>query len=391
MTAPTLTADAVPRRREAARRYRVERSADWPSAIAAWEGEGGAGTAFQDPRWLEAWYAAHRGRTGAEPVIVTARDGDGRPALLLPLVRRRVGGVRLAEFADLGLTDYNLPLLGPAAPREAAGSARLWRALRRAVPADLLRLRKMPALVDHAPNPLALVPGAGPCALNGNVVELGDEFEDFMRGTLARPVRMEFERSWRVFGRHAGARLRRLTDPEEAVALLDVMDGQQRRRQEAMGGGYDLDRPEAAALYRRLARLHLADGYAVMTALTAGEEVVAALFALRTGRTLTVTRLSNAGGRDWSNCSPGRLLLQRSMALMHAEGCRRFDFTIGNYDYKRRFGVEPVPLVDLAAALTPLGLPGLARARAAAFLRRQPRLDARVRGWLRRPAPAAGG
>ena len=35
---------------------------------------------------------------------------------------------------------------------------------------------------------------------------------------------------------------------------------------------------------------------------------------------------------------PGLLVTERTMAALHAEGVRRFDLSIGNQDYQRRFG-----------------------------------------------------
>ena len=54
------------------------------------------------------------------------------------------------EPADLDLTDYNAPMLGPAAPRDAKAARAMWKDLRdalRRLPggADLIRLRKMPS------------------------------------------------------------------------------------------------------------------------------------------------------------------------------------------------------------------------------------------------------
>ena len=55
---------------------------------------------------------------------------------------------------------------------------------------------------------------------------------------------------------------------------------------------------------------------------------------------------------------------------------REFDFSVGNYDYKRRFGVTPLPLVDISAALSLRGLPYALRDRAARELRNYPKLSA---------------
>jgi CelD/BcsL family acetyltransferase involved in cellulose biosynthesis len=87
-----------------------------------------------------------------------------------------------------------------------------------------------------------------------------------------------------------------------------------------------------------------------------------------------MVRISNAGEK-WSNCSPGRLIIERTMAALHRDGVREVDFSIGNYAYKRRFGVAPIALADLSAALSWRGLPYALRDRAARELRNYPRLS----------------
>jgi CelD/BcsL family acetyltransferase involved in cellulose biosynthesis len=95
-------------------------------------------------------------------------------------------------------------------------------------------------------------------------------------------------------------------------------------------------------------------------------------------------RISNAGDK-WSNCSPGRLIIERTMAALHRDGVREFDFSIGNYAYKRRFGVTRLPLVDISAALSWRGLPHALRDRAVCELRRYPRLTAYLKRALGKP------
>jgi CelD/BcsL family acetyltransferase involved in cellulose biosynthesis len=67
------------------------------------------------------------------------------------------------------------------------------------------------------------------------------------------------------------------------------------------------------------------------------------------------------------------------MAVLHGQGVRHFDLSIGNYDYKRRFGAKPLPLTDVSIALSWRGMPYALRDRTAQGLRRYPRLAERVR------------
>jgi CelD/BcsL family acetyltransferase involved in cellulose biosynthesis len=105
---------------------------------------------------------------------------------------------------------------------------------------------------------------------------------------------------------------------------------------------------------------------------------------IREGTNYVLLRTSNAG-RRWSNCSPGLLTIERTMAALHQEGVRKFDLSIGNYGYKRRFGAAQLPLTDVTIALGWRGLPFMIRDRAAQRLRRYPRLARRVRRALGKP------
>ncbi len=112
---------------------------------------------------------------------------------------------------------------------------------------------------------------------------------------------------------------------------------------------------------------------------------MATLLGIRSGARYVMIRISNAGDK-WSNCSPGRLIIERTMAALHQDGVREFDFSIGNYAYKRRFGVTRLPLVDVSAALSWRGLPYALRDRAARELRHYPRLGAYLKRALGKPA-----
>ncbi len=368
--------------------FRVEFTRDWKRAKARW-GDLANATPFQNWQWLEAWYGAFADIDNVEPLIaIISSAATNEQAVLLPLIRRTQNGLRIVEPADLDLTDYNAPVLGAAAPRDAKAARAMWKDLRDALKrlpggADLIRLRKMPVELDGRPNPLALLDGAGPCSLNGNVVTTGDDF-DAWRFTLERTVRKELERSWRVFTRDPAAAFRIVSDKEEALRMLSTMETQQGERMQHLGLNFVLNEETYAAFYRNLVNDNIANGYAVLSALTVGDEVVATLLGIRQAGRYVMVRISNAGEK-WSNCSPGRLIIERTMAALHRDGIRQFDFSIGNYAYKRRFGVERIALVDITAALSWRGLPYALRDRAARWLRSHPKLAEYVKRVMGKP------
>ena len=363
--------------------FRVELVRDWQQAVARWH-DISPSTPFQHPQWYDAWYAAFAGAESVEPLIaVVTNASTGEPAVLLPLIRRRQNNIAIVEFADLDLTDYNAPILGSAAPRDAKAARALWRSLLSALrrmpeTADLIRLRKVPVDLDGNRNPLALLDTAGPCSLNGNLVITGEDY-DAWRYTLEKTVRKELERSWRVFTRDPAASFAIITDRDEALQILSTTEVQQGTRMQSLGLNYVLNDETCAAFYRNLVRDGVGSGYALVSALMVGDEVVATLLGIRTGSRYVMIRISNAGEK-WSNCSPGRLIIERTMAALHGDGVRAFDFSVGNYAYKRRFGVTRLPLIDISAALSWRGWPLALRDHMVRAVRNYPRLDA----WLKR-------
>ena len=368
--------------------FRVELMRDWQQAVARWH-DISPSTPFQHPQWYDAWYGAFAAAEGVAPLIAVVTDAStGEPAVLLPLIRRQQDNVAIVEFADLNLTDYNAPIVGAAAPRDAKAARALWRSLLSALRrmpdrGDLIRLRKVPVDLDGKPNPLALLNAAGPCLLNGNLVTTGEDYEAW-RYTLEKTVRKELERSWRVFTRDPAASFAIITDRDESLRVLSTTEVQQGTRMQSLGRNYVLNDETCAAFYRNLVRDGVGNGYALVTVLAVGDEIVATLLGIRTGPRYVMIRISNAGEK-WSNCSPGRLIIERTMAALHRDGVREFDFSVGNYAYKRRFGVTRRPLVDISAALSWRGWPFALRDCAVGTLRNHPKLDARLRRMFDKP------
>jgi CelD/BcsL family acetyltransferase involved in cellulose biosynthesis len=270
--------------------FRVEFVRDWKQALSRW-GNAGSGTSFQHAHWLAAWYGAF---AAASPLIAIISDTvTDRQVALVPLIHRMKGGIRIVEFADLDLTDYNAPILGPRDAMDARVLCRALMAALRKLPegVDLIRLRKMPAYVDGRPNPLASLGRLGSCSLNGNLIVIGDDF-DVYRASIKR---MQLPRSWRVFNRNPGAAFRIIGGVDAALTLLDTTDAQQQTRMQSLGLPFHLNDATRAKFYRNLVSRGLEEGYVVATELRCGEEIVATALGVRRGTNFVFLRISNAG------------------------------------------------------------------------------------------------
>jgi CelD/BcsL family acetyltransferase involved in cellulose biosynthesis len=369
-------------------RFNVRVDTDWADAAPRWRAlmETCDATPFQRFDWLDAWYRTIAPAVQATPRLVTVTDATtGDLVMLLPLATTAGRNGPVLQFADEELTDFNAPLLGPA--RLARGAERaLWRQVMAALPGHALAsFRKMPAEFNGRVNPLAVIAGAHVSSVASNAIRLDGTYADF-HAHMDRRVRMELERCWRVLTRDVTATFEHVRDEATALQILDTMDRQQRERLTETGSVFTLDEPAQAAFYRHRLAERLANGSVILTVLRANGEVVAAQYAVSDGVTAVVLRIANAG-KTWSRVSPGRLIVQKSIACFYELGLKVCDLSIGDYDYKRRFGVVRTPLLDLVTALSWRGQLAATRHRAVGTLRAYPEVDARVRALARRLKP----
>lgn len=346
---------------------------------------------FQRRAWLSAWYATLGRSAGRQPLLLALRDKhSGADLALLPLVQRRQSGLRLVEFADADVTDYNAPLLAPhwhqgAAPAVAA--QQLWLATREALRGhDLLLLDKQLAqLLDQTPgdaNPLVLALRLQASDHFGNAFSAPEGWEAWRR-SLDKTVRKEIERCWRVFERSPTARFEQAQTVDQALALFAELDAQQAARARQLGQHYQLDQPAYQAFYRQLITEGHASGQVLLTALRDGDAVVAALLSVASSQRMVALRQS-IGGAAWKAMSPGRLLDDGTARHLHAHGLTQFDFGIGDYRHKAVLKMAPIALRCGCVALSWRGWPGVAAWHARRWLKARPGLRAL---WLGRIKP----
>lgn len=350
------------------------------------------GTVFQSAHWLQSWACVWLSGE-VEGFWLSVRDEEQRVLLAMPLIRRRMGAVLLLEGMDLGVSDYNAPLLSPDLPGNIPFAA-LWKTIRSALPkADLLRLHRMPALVGGLKNPLLSHPLATQNRLSAWPVALPQDWDAYL-ARLSSRTRDSLGKKMRRFARMPGARHRIAQSSAEALALMDELEVMQAQRISAKGLPYALNDGNIRRFYRHLAERYVAEGRVLVCALEAEEGPVAVNFAVQHQTSMTYLRLANKMGA-WHPFSLGILVTCDAMRESMARGCGLFDFAMGDYAYKKKFGAEPVTLHDLVLPLSLRGVPKAALFHARNRLARIGLLRVlvgRVRGWLapRQPSPRDG-
>ena len=344
-----------------------ELSPDWPSGAPGQRGDALL-HAFQTRTFLEVWLESF-GRTGRQSFhFVEVRDRAGRPLLLVPLRIIVAGGARLLQFIDHEAADYNAPVLfssGHAWTRESA--KQLWQQIvAKLPPVDVVELTKMPGDVEGVDNPLFLL-GSGAGELSCHATDLRRPWAEIDREV---PRRTTLLRKIRGLERISPLGFHVAETAEEVRRVTEVMLRQKQRRfEETMVPGFDVDRDKFDFFDKGTARFHQ-QGMLKLFYLTSGDNtIVATIWGLTSEKRYYAIMLSFEGD-EWTRHSPGSILFYKALEWLHRNGYEWMDLGIGDEPWKLESCRTTIPLVERREALTPRGRLHMARMKLTEAVRR---------------------
>jgi CelD/BcsL family acetyltransferase involved in cellulose biosynthesis len=298
-------------------------------------------TAFQHPAWLTGIYRRLLSHNKAAPLIIVVRNSiDKSLAMVLPLVRRRYGTLRVIEFADLRVSDYTSAVTDPAT-FDAINSDRAARhgLLAALKPYDVLRLGK---LQDGAMplNTLFGVNEQTSMGVNAYATSLEGSFEDWRASRLKPSYRKELDKKLRQLHRKGTVRFAQSTTSADIQETFEALRIFRRDRFEINGGGELLQVPAYFDFYSSIALQ--TDFARTYTLWFEGKPIAGALGLAHRGSFLVI--LGGFTQTEFKNQSIGSLLFQEIAGDCIARGETLLDFTIGDEPYKLTFGAEPKPM-----------------------------------------------
>lgn len=332
----------------------VEVHADPRAVLDDWRALAGVvpATPYQTAEWVLPWVETVGVPARIAPLIVVARDAEGRATALLPLGIQRQGALAVASFLGAKDSNFNMGLFrpGPDWTRTA-----LHDLLRRAAVAsgnriDLFAFRNQPHGWQGAPNPL-LALARQPSPSFAYKAALAADPEEFMRGRLSRDSRKKLRQKMNRLRALGPVSLVEPRTRTEAAAVLDAFMAQRTARNVAAGLSCD----DLPALRRFLDRTVGDAGPVSFHALRCGDRIVATLGGIRRGSRFSGMLTSFSADLDLARTSPGELLLCEVMKRQCEAGLATFDLGIGEARYKETYCPEAEPLFDSLVPLTPRG------------------------------------
>jgi CelD/BcsL family acetyltransferase involved in cellulose biosynthesis len=312
-------------------------------------------SAFQSGRWLNNLYRDLAPARGAVPCVITLRSADqGRLVGVLPLICRRRAFVRLIEYADLGVSDYAMPVLDRNHDRQIRSDPSLPARVRAALGEfDLLLVERV---VDDAALISELIHGARSTqhSYGAHLASLDFDVETW-HGRLDPSFNRRLTKSYKRLGSRGGANFRVVDNLEEVAGICDALRKFRSVRFTERGGIDLFQDPDYYTFYKKVAQDSLtSSGPGRLNVLEVGGQPAAiALDLVDSDRELFL--IVGYDLKRLRNLSLGLLIVDQIAHAAIACGLRYLDLTVGDELYKSDFGAIRRPLFHVRVTRTPLG------------------------------------
>ena len=308
-------------------------------------------TVFQNPQWLALLYGRLVPRSGAKPLIITAKKKDtGQLCLLLPLLHTSYLGLACVEPADLGTADYNAIVYDPAFEEEILSDGQISKVIVSLLkPCHLIFFRKMQGDSKMLAHLLGKV-SVGDMTSSGHDMPIWAPYEEWRTEILSNKLRTGLRRKHRKLAAIGEVSLKICKEADDIKAIMKALQDQRRDR-------YPDDlflEDNYFEFYSDVALEGAETGLSELSALYVGDDIIGIELGFIHDHCYHFI-LSGMQGGDYYKMSPGLHLIDYILDHRVALGDTRIDFTIGDEEYKGSFGATPTRLRLMARPMTIFG------------------------------------
>lgn len=314
---------------------------------------------YQQYSWCRTWYDTIGRQSGWQPHILVLKNTFDDVLMLLPLGVEESSKGQVVTLAGEGMSDYTAPLIRADFARSLQRDDfnQIWdkiiASFNRQV--DFFWFERMTETIDTVPNPLYSLPGK-PFRSRAHALEfpMAENWFDSAVQIRSKKTVKKIER-----------RIRQLAK-EGDLALTEITGAQQRRDGLRRLIELKIDNLNEAGIIHRMGKDEVRDFYGALVSdeennknlflfeLKCDDKVVASVLALVHHDTFYY-QVCAFNRREFSQYSPGMLLMYCLFDWSFKRGLKRFDMTIGDEGYKDAWANTTTDIKSVAVPLTTRG------------------------------------
>jgi CelD/BcsL family acetyltransferase involved in cellulose biosynthesis len=370
--------------------YEIKLFSTFDEARSDWKRAEEQGTLFpfQSYEWLSPWFTHIATTSNLTPALISVKDPAGRPMMFLPLGIERRRLARCLVWLGGVNTDYQAPILGHHLPEDFSPKEflKLWKKILGALPPiDAICFEKQPERIGDKTNPFMYLPSqANPN--NSHSARLGKPWKDFYNEKRSSKSRGTERRKEKLLKQHGEISFSAKANESEVEDVLNWLILNKSKRNAAIGTGDIFSLPGYSSFYADLIDANQIHLEIVLSVLRLDKTIIAAHWGLiHDGCFYWLIPAFDEEG--FGTFSPGAMLLRNLLKWSCDRDLDRFDFTIGDEEYKEHWCDTTLKLHDTLNNLTWRGrlyLMGVKSKRGILEVAKErPRLAAAIRGVRR--------
>jgi len=310
-------------------------------------------TPFQSFDWVRSWYLEGSGASKSKPVIILGYEGSDLK-FILPLGVEQFFGVKRLCWLAGDINDYNCPLVAPEFVSRLTEkmAAEIWRGIAKIIGGvDVFHMTKQPEFLAGVRNPF-VIDGAAHSSCASHTLTLESDWKSLYRRLRSSRTRSRLRQKHARLRREGKLQFRSVRNQAEQDLVIDKILRWKGEQLEASGDRNPFSNSTLEQTIKTC--LRAAPNFMRVYGLYVDNRLVAGIIAFVSGQTFSLF-VTAYDARAFTNCSPGTLLLLKTLELSARAGLRSFDFLAGDEPYKRDWCDQTLILKDSFWGVSMLG------------------------------------
>lgn len=312
-------------------------------------------TPFQDYDWVKSWYSHHIEQTNTRPVVVLGYAND-ELVFILPLAVEQHCGIHRLSWLASEINDYNCPLitLEFLSHMTKSMAKKVWLEIARLDKSiDVFHLVKQPEKLAGFANPFA-ARGGSKSSCDSHMLTLKRDWKLLHSELRSVKFRRSVRQKKNRLKRAGKLTFRSVRKPAERASALNTILGWKSDQLEKTSDRNPFACPTLRHTIKSVAKTGTKTGSLRIYGLYLNGEMIAGIIVFVGGRTFSL--FTTAYDPDaMPSCSPGTVLLVKSLELSARAGMHTYDFLAGDEAYKLSWCTHRLGLIDCYFGATLIG------------------------------------
>ena len=302
---------------------------------------------FQTFEWLNAWWQTQANQSDYKLKIIFGHN-DGELLFIMPLMLQKTTVAEQITWMAAGINDYNAPLILPRilAALTPKITHKIWQEIAVRVPeADAFHFTKQPETILNIDNPFILS-GAKKASCSAHMLPLDENWDKFYKQLRSKNTRKNIRQKTSKLEFEGQLKFENITEQSALLPAVETIINWKKQQLIRSGANSPFNNNIIKNTINANLQSNLADKNQMqLFALFIDAEMVAGLISFVQKDRFSIY-ISAYNPEFMPSCSPGLILMVKTLEFAARSGVEIFDFMAGDEAYKAQWCSQSLNLYD---------------------------------------------